>query len=450
LSALKIAGIEVRHDAITLETYGRDWTRFKAPRPLAVAFPKNHDEVTRVLKSCFDQRIAVVPSGGRTGLSGAAVAANQELVLSLDKLNKILSVNPVDLMATVEAGVVHQNLQDHLSDQNLFWPIDLASKGSCQIGGNLATNAGGLRFIRYGGAREWVHSLKIALIDGRTITVGRNLQKNNSGYELKHLFIGSEGTLGVITEATLKLAPKPLHRSTYLFGIQSIEGALKALRSCQRLGAQVSAFEVWTQACTQEVLKKGLSRLTQIQDPWSCLVEFDQSMNDLDALGVLKEIPINCLAVDGESNSHELWSIRENITETLASLGPVFKFDLSFGVSQLDGFSKALLEFLAERSPLTRAFLFGHAGDGNIHLNLVGSQGQNANDFERHIESLIDGVYTLVAQFNGGFSAEHGIGLLKAPFINRFLSELEISSMKQIKKIFDPLGLLNPTKIFGP
>jgi len=454
LKGLQELGIEIRSDATSLKDYGQDWTRFAEPRPSAVAFPRSAAEVAKLLVFCREQRFAVVPSGGRTGLAGGAVATAGELVLNLSKLDRLDAPDPVALTVRAQAGVVHERLQESVRGHGLQWPVDLASKGSCQIGGNLATNAGGLRVIRYGHARNWVQSVQAVTLQGDILELNGDLEKNNTGYDLRHLLIGSEGTLAVITEATLKLAPLSRASRVLLFALADFPSVLEILRDARQKRLPLLAFECWSRACL-EVVRDEMGFADPFQAPAAlyALVEIEEGQADLDAwLGEILERGIvadGTLASDPEG-IRRLWRFRENITESLSHRGLVYKNDLALPLRELPAFTQALEDSAAAWYPQCSVYIFGHIGDGNLHVNVLDAAGREPKEFRGLCEKSNHPLFALVRRHGGSIAAEHGIGLLKRDFLEYSRSPAEIALLRGIKRAFDPDNLLNPGKIFAP
>jgi FAD/FMN-containing dehydrogenase len=452
LAGLEKLGIDVRLDPVSLKDYGQDWTRFATPQAKAVLFPRSVDEVAKALRFCRDNRIAVVPSGGRTGLAGGAVAAGGEAVLSLSKLDRLDAPDLVALTVRAQAGVVHEKLQESLKNHGLHWPVDLASKGSCHIGGNLATNAGGLRVIRYGHARHWVQSVQAVTIDGDVIEANGDLEKNNTGYDLRHLLVGSEGTLAVITAATLSLAPLSRSSRVALFAVSGFPAVLEILRDARSRRLPMLAFECWSRACLEAVRDEmKFPDPFEAASPLYALVEIEEGEADLDAW--LGEVLEKGLVVDGTmagdpEGIRRLWRYRENITESLSHRGLVYKNDLALPLRELPAFTAALERDSAALYPKCSVFIFGHIGDGNLHVNVLDAGGRSAAEFRALCEKSNHPLFGLVRKHGGSIAAEHGIGLLKKDFLEYSRPPAEIALLKGIKRAFDPLNLLNPGKIF--
>jgi len=439
-----------------LRTWGCDWTKVFEPKPLCILLPTSSKEVSAVLAYCHKHNLAVTPSGGRTGLCAGAVASQGEVVISLSKMNKIIEVDTVGLTITAEAGVTTESLQNAAREANLFFPLDLASKGSCQIGGNIATNAGGVKLIRYGGTREQVLGLEVVLADGEILDMNLALRKNNSGYDLKQLFIGSEGTLGIITKAVLRLTPKPRELQVAVMSVDSFNNILGILRQCSLSGLSVTAFEFFTGVAHQIVLKHlpgAISPFAEIA-PYYVLLEIEQLGSGSDMESFLENLLQKSLITDATiaANSRqfkELWGLRENITESLAAHGQVRKNDISLAIDKLEGFIDGLEKLLGtlNQSEITLV-LFGHIGDGNLHINYVAPKSADSSQFHRDARKIEERVFALLADFKGSISAEHGIGLTKKKDLHFTRTSHEVRWMRETKKMLDPKGILNPGKIF--
>lgn len=442
-------------DAGEIESYGSDWTRVFPAKPGGVALARSTEDVSAILRLCSAHGIRVVPSGGRTGLAGGAVAARGELVLSLSRMNAMAEVNSIAGTVDVEAGAITEAVHKHVEDAGWLWPIDLAAKGSSQIGGNLATNAGGLRVIRYGSARKWVLGLTCVLMDGRILQLG-GLEKDNTGYDLTQLMIGSEGTLGIITHATLKLAPRPKPSQVMLLALSEPAHALAILSHVRTRGDVVAAYELWTDACRQEVESASLGRSPfQQPAPLYALLELEvgSDMNrTTELLAELSEQGLILDAVTSRSSTQirELWSLREHITLSLSRRQMMHKSDIAVPVSKIDALFRALSRMFEVTYPDLEVFLFGHVGDGNVHVNVAKPDSWDKKTFLSRIEEVDEHIGALLKNLGGSVSAEHGIGLLKKKHLHFTRSADELSIFRAIKAAFDPQGLLNPGKLLDP
>jgi glycolate oxidase subunit GlcD len=435
-----------------LEEYGRDWTRVHPPAPSAVVFPRTTEEVARLVKLCHAHRVPVVPSGGRTGLAAGAVAARGELVLSLQRMNRL---GPVDLLGNtvrVQAGAVTEAVHQHCAEHGLTWPVDFASKGSSQVGGNIATNAGGVKVIRYGLTRQWVLGLQVVTAQGEVLELNGALEKNNTGMDLRQLFIGSEGTLGIITEATLKLAPLPGKQDVFLFAVPDMAGVLTLFREARRAPLLLSAYEFFTDRCLARVQRHRKLR-SPFEAPSSHYVLMEAESKDaaeVEAwLGSLFE---RGLVTDGTlaqspSQASELWALRESISESLSATGLPHKNDVSLPVSALESFCSELESVFGARYPGWEIVLFGHIGDGNLHINVMKPEGMDKAEFHAHTKEADHAMFELVRRHGGSISAEHGIGLLKKDYLPYSRSPAELELLRALKRAMDPLNLLNPGKV---
>jgi FAD/FMN-containing dehydrogenase len=443
----------LRTDPADLEHYGRDWTRRWTPAPLAIALPSSVEQVQAVVRWAADRGVALVPSGGRTGLSGGAVAARGELVLSLERMNKVLAFEPIDRTLTVQSGIALEAVQRAAAERGLCYPVDFGSRGSCSIGGNIATNAGGIRVIRYGNTREWVAGLK--LVDGRgeLLDLNRGLVKNSSGYDLRHLAIGSEGTLGIVVEATLRLTDPPPRQNVMVFALPAMEALMQVFDAC-RARLEVGAFEFFTDHALHHVLAHGAQRAFEGEAPFYVITEFDciDEAQEAEALAVFEHCAERGWVVDGvisrsEAQSRALWRLREGITESLAPHKP-YKNDISVRVSAIPEFMHAMQAIFAREYPGFEVVWFGHIGDGNLHINVVKPAALGEAEFIAQCEHVTALLSDTLARFGGSISAEHGIGLVKKGHLLGTRSAAEVEIMRGIKQVLDPRGILNPGKVF--
>lgn len=442
-------------DDIERADYGKDWTRTPGIAG-AVCLPKNTQEVSKVLKLCSEFKIPVIPSGGRTGLAGAITATEQDLALNLSRMNRL---DPVDLLGRtvrVQAGVTTQALHEHCETVGLTWPIDLASKGTSQIGGNLSTNAGGVRVIRYGMARRWVLALQVVLISGEVIELNQGLEKNNTGYDLLQLVLGSEGTLAVITEATLKLVPPPIHSRTFLFSLKNYEALNSLYEEVRKAPCVLTSFEFFSKKCLEKVTQK-LNRSCKLQNTSSFLALIDievgrhpDELNQMDqwlATVLEKEIVEDGLAADSSADQKAIWELREGITESLQMSGLVRKYDLCVPVKACAGFLLEAEEIYNSLGIRSELYVFGHFGDGSPHLNFLNSENLDPKDFQAEINRYEKVLYPLLKKHLGSVSAEHGVGVLKKNWVVYSRTEAEMRLYQAIKHAFDPERLLNPGKV---
>lgn len=435
--------------------YGRDWTRVHAPNPSAVAFVHSTEQVSRLLALAERHRIPVVPSGGRTGLAGGAVAAQGELVLSFDRMRRLYPVDVVARTVRVEAGAVTKAVHAHVEPHGLTWPVDFASSGSSQVGGNIATNAGGVRVVRYGLTRQWVIGLQVVLMGGRVLELNGALEKNNTGIDLRQVFIGSEGILGVVTEATLKLTHRPREGRVAFLGVRDLEAALAVFASARTTaGLELLAFEYLTDLCLDAVLEENkLPAPLGERCPAYVLVELESSEDGQVEETWLEGLLGDGLILDGvvaesHAQSQSLWGLRERISETLTKRGFVHKNDVSVPVSALIAFTRDMMEAFRTRYPDFQLYFFGHVGDGNLHVNVMKPEGLDREAFMERCKDTDVLLFELIRRHGGSISAEHGIGLLKKRFLSYSRTAEELRLFRELKRVFDPQGLLNPGKVF--
>jgi FAD/FMN-containing dehydrogenase len=450
--AQALPGDVVSRDPGELAEYGRDWTRVFPPAPCALALPRSTREVSELVKLCAKHRVAVVPSGGRTGLAGGAVAAHGELVLSLARMRTMHPVDTLGGTVRVQAGAITEAVHQHCAPHGLTWPIDFASKGSSTVGGNIATNAGGVKVIRWGLTRQWVLGLEVVLASGEVLDLNGALEKNTTGVDLRQLFIGSEGTLGVITEATLKLARTGAHLDVLLFSVRDLAGVVRLFREARASPFVISAYEMFTDRCLARVLSHRSLRapLAQAASHF-VLVELEGAQSDgleawvssLFEQGIVED---GVLAQSG-AEARDLWALRESIGESLAATGFPHKNDIALPIAALEAFCAELGDVFARRYPGWEICLFGHIGDGNLHVNVMKPDGMDKADFLARAKEADRDMFDLVRKHGGSISAEHGVGLLKKPWLGWSRSEGEIAVMKAIKRALDPGNVLNPGKI---
>ncbi|MBG6081521.1 FAD/FMN-containing dehydrogenase [Rubrivivax gelatinosus] len=444
-----------------LSAYELDWRRRWRGRALAVVRPGSVAEVAAVVRACAAAGVAIVPQGGNTGLVGGGVPddSGRQVLLSLQRLNRIRTIDAANLTLTAEAGCVLQAVQEAAAAQGLLFPLSLAAEGSCTIGGNLAANAGGTQVLRFGNARELCLGLEVVTATGEVWDGLSGLRKDNTGYDLRDLFVGSEGTLGIITAATLKLFPKPAAVTTALAACQSLDDCVALLNLARsRLGAGLTGFEVMGRFALELVARHFPALPRPLPGaPWTVLLE--QSDTDGEAVAqerfeallgaALEDGIVGDAAVAANlSQSHAMWHLRESIPLAQAEEGLNIKHDIALPVSAIPRFCAATDAELAAAIPGVRLVCFGHLGDGNLHYNVQAPAGQDAKAFLAEREPAVNRiVYDAVMACGGSISAEHGIGQLKREELAERKSPVALAMMRAIKRALDPQNLLNPGRV---
>ena len=446
---------KVLTDADSLETYGKDWTKQYAPAPSAIVFPKTAEQVQAIVRWANQHKIALVPSGGRTGLSAAAVAANGEVVVSFDYMNRIVEFNEYDRTVVCQPGVVTKQLQLFAEEKGLYYPVDFASSGSSQIGGNIGTNAGGIKVIRYGMTRNWVAGLKVVTGTGELLELNRDLIKNATGYDLRQLFIGAEGTLGFVVEATMRLERAPKNLTAMVLGTPDFDSIMPVLHAFQGK-LDLTAFEFFSDRCLEKILGRGdVPAPFESRTPFYALLEFEAVNEDVanEALATFEHCVEQGWVLDGvmsqsEQQLQNLWKLREYISETISHWTP-YKNDISVTVGQVPAFLKDIDDIVSANYPDFDVLWYGHIGDGNLHLNILKPETLAKEDFFAKCAVVNKWVFEIVDKYNGSISAEHGVGMTKRDYLQYSRSAAEIAYMKAIKAVFDPNGIMNPGKIFA-
>ncbi len=449
-----------------LSAWEQDWRRRVHGKALAVVRPASTQEVAAVVKACAAAGAPIVPQGGNTGLSVGSTpdTSGREVVLSLTRMNAVRALDPDNLTLTVEAGCLLQNVQEAAEKAGLLFPLSLAAEGSCTIGGNLGTNAGGTQVVRYGNTRELCLGLEVVNAQGEVWSGLSGLRKDNTGYDLRNLFIGSEGTLGVITAATLKLYPRPAAQLTAWAAVSSMEQAVRLLALAhQHLGAGLTGFEVMGRFALQLVDKHmpqlRVPFIDQPDIPWAVLLENSDSESEQHArerFEALLETAFeqgcvqDAVVAENITQAQQLWHIRESIPLAQAEEGLNIKHDISVPISRIPAFVEHTDALLVREIPGVRLVNFGHLGDGNLHYNVQAPEGGDAKAFLRDQEDHVNHlVYEAVAEYGGSFSAEHGVGALKTDKLERYQSPVALSMMRAIKQALDPQNLMNPGRVLG-
>ena len=446
---------------VEVAPYATDWRKRFLGRPAAVVRPASTAEVAEVVRACADSRTAIVPQGGNTGLCGAATpdASGSQIVLNLSRMNRVRAIDTRNNTMTVDAGCVLARLQETAEEAGRLFPLSLAAEGSCEIGGNLSTNAGGTAVLRYGNARELVLGLEVVLPSGEIWDGLRGLRKDNTGYDLKQLFIGAEGTLGVITAAVLKLFPLPKSHATAVVALQDSEKALALLdRALEACGERLTGFELFSDLCLSLVLKHFRDTAAPFprRFPHYVLMELSDTQSGegvktliesmLEAVLEEKNI-LDAVVAQSETQSRAFWSLREFISEAQAHEGSNIKHDVSIPISRISEFIATTDAELERAFRGVRMVTFGHLGDGNLHYNVSAPEGVAPDVFAMHTAEINRIVHDSVARLGGSISAEHGLGQLKREEIRRYKSSLELELMRKIKHTLDPHGIMNPGKV---
>ncbi|KAK4455990.1 hypothetical protein QBC34DRAFT_388563 [Podospora aff. communis PSN243] len=442
-----------------LAPFNSDWMRKYRGHCQLVLKPSSTEEVSKILKYCNDNLLAVVPQGGNTGLVGGSVPVFDEIVLNLGRMNEILEFDEVSGTLVAEAGVILEVADQYLAERSYIFPLDLGAKGSCQLGGNLSTNAGGLRLLRYGSLHGTVLGVEAVLPDGTIVDDLSRLRKNNTGYDLKQLFIGAEGTIGVITKVSIQCPQRPAAQNVAFFGLESYEDCQRAFREAKgQLSEILSAFELMdegSQALVHQVT--GTKRPLESSYPFYCLIETSGSNADHDSEKLqtfLESVMEQGIVADGtlaqdETQLRSLWTWREGITEALGHLGGVYKYDVSIPLAQMYQLVEDTRARVAEagllgdtdEDPVRCVVGYGHMGDSNLHLNI------STRRFDPRVEQALEPfVYEWIAERQGSISAEHGLGLAKKKYIGYSRNPTMVGLMKQIKCLYDPKGIMNPYK----
>jgi FAD/FMN-containing dehydrogenase len=446
-----------------LSAWEQDWRRRVHGKALAVVRPANTQEVAAVVKACAAAGAPIVPQGGNTGLSVGSTpdTSGREVVLSLTRMNAVRALDKDNLTLTVEAGCILQNVQDAAEKAGLLFPLSLAAEGSCTIGGNLGTNAGGTQVVRYGNTRDLCLGLEVVTPQGEVWDGLRGLRKDNTGYDLRDLFIGSEGTLGIITAATLKLFPRPAATLTALAACPDIDAAIGLLRRARmHLDAGLTGFEVMGAFALQlQARHFPLLRNPLPASPWTVLLELaagdateasqrlSSLMEEAEGLGLASD----AVVAGNLAQAHALWELRESIPLAQAREGLNIKHDVALPVSAIPDFLRHMDTSLDALVPGVRMVVFGHLGDGNLHFNVQAPEGMPAAEFlHQHETALNQTVYDAVLARGGTFSAEHGIGALKVDELAKRKSPVALGMMRAIKQALDPQGLLNPGRVLPP
>ncbi len=438
-----------------LSYYGNDSSNLFTPYPRLIVKPANTDQIAQIVSLANKHQIAVIPSGGRTGLSGGAVAINNEIVISLERLNKITNYNAIDKTVDCDAGVITQQLQKFAEQQSLFYPIDFASSGSSQIGGNIATNAGGIKVIKYGLTRNWVAGLTVVTPLGEVLELNQGLVKNATGFDLRHLMIGSEGTLGIITKATMKLTSAPINPTVMLLAIKELADISHLLKHFQS-HFELLAFEFFSHKALEKVVEYySLKKPLEKKGLFYLLIEFEvinhstlEKILSLFQAALDEHWLIDGVISQSQQQVKDIWQYREGISEAINHFTP-YKYDIAVVPSKIEVFLIKVDQFIKNNYPNFEIIWFGHIGDGNLHLNILKPSKLSIEKFKQQCEIANQSIYSILKSLKGSISAEHGIGLVKKDYLMFSRSVLEIELMKAIKHGFDPNNIMNPGKLIA-
>ena len=438
--------------------YLKEWRGIYNGVAGAIVKPKSTKEVSSIIKYSYEKNIPCIPQGGNTGLVGGQIPfSKNHIVISLERISKIREINNVNHSITVEAGLILSNLQKICEENNLFFPLSLASEGSCSVGGNIATNAGGVAVLHYGNTRELVMGLEIVLPNGSVVNNLKTLVKDNTGYSLKDLFIGSEGTLGVITAATLKVFPKPKRVYTALIAVSSPKDSIKILNYIKsNFSIPLTAFELMNNFSIELVKEHINDILIPIEKfKWLILIEFssiEDSKDEKDKIeSILNKILNENLAKDifiaqSLKQTKNMWNIRESISEAQKKEGGSIKNDISIPIKDISKFISSAIKISKEVIPGSRCVVFGHIGDGNIHFNISQPLKADKNKFLKKEKLLRKKIINLTLDLKGSISAEHGIGVARKDDLKKYMKK-DVEVFKSIKKSFDPKNIMNPGKV---
>jgi FAD/FMN-containing dehydrogenase len=441
-----------------LTKYNKDWRGFYNYKSICIVFPNSKIEISKILKLCFNNNIKVVPQAGNTSLTGASVPSknNYEILINLKKMNKILSIDKTNLLIEVESGVILDNLKEYVNKNNFYFPLSLSSSGSCLIGGNIATNAGGINALKYGTIRESLQGIEVVLSDGSIIESMSAMKKDNTGYDIKNIFCGSEGTLGIITKALLKIYPKPKDYYHCFFAFKSIDKTINFFQKLRDLfNETLESAEIIPNIAFEMTIKHGflnkhffssrhesylLCKFSLFEDKEKFQEIFYNKIQKIDKL--YKDLII-AQSIQQEIN---FWKFRDDLVTSYKKEGRYITNDISLPLNKLEQFIKIASKKINNLIPGTRIYPFGHLGDGNIHFNMIEPINFSKN-FDSYRNQIYDLVNEIVIENQGSFSAEHGIGMIKKESLQKFKNINQIEFMKNIKRSLDPKNILNPGKV---
>jgi len=437
--------------------YGQDASKEFEGRASLVLFPRSTEDVQQILRRANERSVPIVPSGGRTGYSGGATATRGEVVLSLERMRKVFSLDPVSRVLHCEAGITTEAVAEAARAVGLYYPVDFASRGSSQLGGNIATNAGGIRVVRYGSTRDWILGLTVITGRGERLDLNGPLVKNQTGYDLRSLFIGSEGTLGIVTEAYVRLTDPPPATDRALCAIDDAELAMLLMQRLRAARIDIHVIEYFERSGLELVLKAQ----KQLRDPFAAphpaylLLEVEAASPPEKFHGLLLEAMEqtdirDVVLAQSEKQRSDLFALRERISESIRTLAVPHKNDIAVPLNQIQTFLTKLRLLTQEQFRDVAVVVFGHIGDGNLHLNYLKPDALKPKCFFEQCRAFDQEVFALVQKLQGSISAEHGVGLLKKPYLHFSRTPAEIALMRSLRAVFDPQGILNPGKLVDP
>ena len=443
---------------IDLSKYNKDWRGFYNYNSICLVFPNSRKEISKILRLCFENNIKVVPQSGNTSLTGASVPSKNyyEIIMNFKKMNKILSLDKKNMLVEVECGVILENLKEYVDKKGFYFPLSLSSSGSCLIGGNIATNAGGINALKYGSIRESIQGLEVILADGSVIEDMSNMKKNNTGYDIKNIFCGSEGTLGITSKALLKIYPKPSDYYHCFFALDTVNETINLFQKLRELFSEsLESAEIIPNIAFEMTIKHGFLNKSFFSKKYEnyLLCKFnlfedkkyyeDIFFNKIKKIEKFYKDLIIAQSIQQEIN---FWKFRDDLVTAYKNEGKYITNDISLPLSKLEKFIRTASKKINDLVPGIRIYAFGHLGDGNIHFNIIEpiNFSKDFNLFRNHIYDLVN---TIVTEEQGSFSAEHGIGIIKKEYLKKFKGKNQIIFMKNIKKALDPMNILNPGKV---
>ena len=441
-----------------LSKYNKDWRGFYNFNSICLVFPNSKNEISKILKICFKNNIKVVPQGGNTSLTGGSVPSknNYEILINLKKMNKILSIDKSNMLIEVESGVILDNLKKFINKNNYYFPLSLSSSSSCLIGGNISTNAGGINALKYGTMRDNLKGVEVVLADGSIIEDMSSMKKDNTGYDIKNIFCGSEGTLGIITKALLKIYPKPNDYYHCFFAFNSIDKTIDLFKELRELFSEtLERAEIIPNIAFEMTIKHGFLNKHFFSKKYESylLCKFNLFQNKeqfqeifYEKLQKIRKLYKDLIIAQSIQQEINFWKFRDDLVTSYKIEGKYITNDISLPLNKLKHFISLASKKIDNLIPGTRIYPFGHLGDGNIHFNMIEPINFSKN-FDSYRDKIYDLVNTIVVENQGSFSAEHGIGMIKKESLKKFKNKNQINFMKNIKKSLDPKNILNPGKI---